>query len=222
MSENQIILNSFNSLKLFYENEKFKGWDPYDGLNSKIFQCLQLNKVMLLKLVWIQIFKQNPINLRKIMLVPREYNPKWLSLFLTGYCNLYKITPNKDYLDRIVFIANKLLEVQSQGYSGSCWDYNFDWQSIAFFIGKWTLTVVVTSFVANALLDTYEATKNSKYLDIAISSTEFILKDLNRTKTKDGFLFSYSPIYNTRVYNASLLGSSLLARIYIYTDKDEL
>ena len=28
--------NSFNKLKTYCEKEQFKGWDPYDGLNSKI------------------------------------------------------------------------------------------------------------------------------------------------------------------------------------------
>ncbi len=151
------------------------------------------------------------------MRISKEYNPKGLGLFLTGYCNLYKTNPKKEYLDKIVFLAGKLVELQTSGFSGACWGYNFDWQSRAFFLPKWTPTVVVTSFVSNALIDAYEATKSSKYLDIAMSSTNFILKDLNRTKTKDGFIFSYSPLDETRVYNASLLGSRLLSRIYYYT-----
>ena len=34
------MLNSFKKLKLYCEAEGFKGWDPYDGLNSKVFQAL--------------------------------------------------------------------------------------------------------------------------------------------------------------------------------------
>ena len=222
MSEDNNILNSFNSLKLYCEDENFKGWDPYDGLNSKLFQSCKLDKVKLFRLGWIQFFKRNPVNLRTLMHIPREYNPKGLSLFLTGYCNLYKINPKKEYFDRILFLAGKLAKLQTQGFTGACWGYNFNWQSRTFFLLKWTPTVVVTSFVANALIDAYEATKNSQYLDIATSSTDFILKDLNRTKTKDGFIFSYSPFDQTQVFNASLLGSKLLARIYHYTKDQKL
>lgn len=217
MSENHIILNSFNNLKIYCEAEEFKGWDPFDGLNSKLFQTLKLNNVKQFRLAWIQLFKHSPINLRSLMLVKKGYNPKGLGLFLTGYCNLYKANPKIDYLDKIVFIADKLVELQTQGFSGACWGYNFDWQSRAFFLPKWTPTIVVTSFVSNALIDAFEITKNSKYLDIAISSTNFILNDLNRTKTKDGFIFSYSPFDETRVYNASLLGSRILSLVYYYT-----
>lgn len=222
MLENHIILNSFTDLKTYCEEENFKGWDPFDGLNSKLFQTLKLNKVKLFRLAWIQLFKNNPINFRSLMLVKKGYNPKGLGLFLTGYCNLYKTNPKKEYLNKIVFLANKLVELKTRGFAGACWGYNFDWQNRAFFLPKWTPTVVVTSFVAYALLDAYETTKSSKYLDIATSSIDFILNDLNRTKTKDGFIFSYSPFDNTCVYNASLLGSKLLSRLYNYTKDPKL
>jgi rhamnogalacturonyl hydrolase YesR len=216
------MLNSFKKLKEYCEKENFKGWDPYDGLNSKIFNTFYLNKVQFFRLAWIQLFKRNPINLRNLLLVPKEYNPKGLGLFLTGYCNLYNIEKKEEYLEKIVFLADKLLELQSKGYSGSCWGYNFDWQSRAFFLPKQTPTVVATSFISYALLDAYDITKDEKYLTTAVSSTKFIINDLNRTPKKEGFIFSYSPYDNTRVYNASLLGSRLLARVYSYTNDENL
>jgi len=222
-SINRVLMqDSFNQLKDYCENEGFKGWDPYDGLNSKLFQKLQLDRIRFFRLAWIQLFKRNPINLRAISLIKKEYNPKGLGLFLTGYCNLYSIGKEDEYLKKIIFLADKLIELQSTGYSGSCWGYNFDWQSRAFFLPKETPTIVATAFISYALLDAYDITGNQKYLDTAISSTEFILNDLNRTQKERGFIFSYSPYDNTRVYNASLLGSKLLARVYSYTKDEKL
>jgi len=214
--ENNFI-KSFKKLAFYCETENFKGWDPYDGLNSKVFQVLKFNKIQFFRLAWIQTFKRNPLNFRKLMLIEKEYNPKGLGLFLSGYCNLYSVNNKDEYFQYIKFLANKLLELQTPGYSGACWGYNFDWQSRAFFLKKGTPTVVATSFIASSLLDAYEITKDKKYLETAISSSKFILNDLNRTSKDRGFIFSYSPYDNTRVYNASLLGSKLLARIYSYT-----
>src|SRR5690606_32202996 len=57
-------------------------------------------------------------------------------------------------------------------------------------------------------------------LEAAIDTKNFILNDLNRTFDNDGdFAFSYSPADRTQVFNASLLGSRLLARIYSYTNE---
>jgi hypothetical protein len=45
-----------------------------------------------------------------------------------------------------------------------------------------------------------------------------VLKDLHRTYDEKGnFALSYSPLDQTQVYNASLLGGRLLSRIYQYT-----
>jgi len=214
------IKKSFKKLKDYCEIEGFKGWDPYDGLNSKVFKFFRLNKVQFFRLAWIQLFKRNPINLRTPMMVPKEYNPKGLGLFLTGYCNLYKTEPKAEYLEHINFLAAKLIELKTPGFSGACWGYNFDWQSRAFFLPKETPTVVATTFIASALMDAYDITKNSDYLDVAVSSANFVVKDLHRTPKEEGFIFSYSPFDDTCVYNASLLGSKLLAQVYSYT-KDE-
>jgi len=217
LSNNKKINKSFFLLKQYCESENFKGWDPYDGLNSKVFKALKMDKVGLLRLVWIQFFKRSPINFRKLMLVEKDYNPKGLGLFLTAYCNLYKVDPSPRYLEKIIFLANKLIELKSDGYSGACWGYNFDWQSRVFFLPKSTPTVVATSFISYALMDAYDITQNEKYLETAISSCDFILNDLHRTKMNDGFIFSYSPYDDSCIYNASLLGSRLLARVYSYT-----
>lgn len=228
--------DSLSSLKSYCEAEQFKGWDPYDGLNSKVFQALPfLKNSALCRLVVIQGFKRSPINFRKIAMVPKEYNAKGIGLFLQGYCNLYKTVCDNQQLqdafgtqaqlmDKINELAELLITLQSKGYSGACWGYNFDWQARRLFLfPKYTPTVVATCFCATALMDAYEVTGNKKYLDIALSSADFVIKDLHRTDFKNGFLFSYSPLPgNDTVFNASLLGSKLLACCYHYTGDEEL
>lgn len=223
------ITDSLIKLKKYCEVEDFKGWDPYDGLNSKVFQAMPLKHWSLARLVWIQLFKRNPINLRKLFKVPKGYNPKGIGLFLSGYCNLYKIAKldngtfgtSDELIEKINNLANLLLKLQSEGYSGACWGYNFDWESRAFFLPDRTPTIVATSFAGDALLKAYEVTNQRKYLDTALSSADFILQDLNRIKKENNlYMFSYSPLDNRAVYNATLLASRLLSQIYSYS-KDE-
>ena len=211
--------NSLSSLVEFIEQEEYKGWDPYDGLNSKLFQSIPIIKdSRFFRLAWIQFFKKSPINFRNLVGIEKEYNSKGLALFVSGYCRLYSINKDSTLLENINFLCEKILTIQSKSWSGSCWGYNFDWQARAFFQPKNTPTVVASVYVSSALLDAYEITNNQSYLDAAISCCDFILKDLNRTYDKDGdFCFSYSPLDKTIVYNASLLGSRLLSRVYSIT-----
>ena len=217
------VLNSFNSLEQYCKKEDFKGWDPYDGLTSKVFNALPiLPKKRISRLIWIQLIKKLPFNLRGILRIEKGYNPKGLALFISGYSKISQ-SRNSDAIQQINRLCEKVIELQTQGFSGSCWGYNFDWESRAFFQKKFTPTIVVTTYVSNALLDAYEATKNKDYLNLAISSKDFIIKDLKRTYNDNGNLaFSYSPFDSTSVFNASLLGAKLLSRIYTYTNEKEL
>ena len=84
--------DSFSRLRAYCEAENYMGWDPYDGLNSKVFQAMPLlKKSALCRLAVIQGFKRCPVNLRSLAFVPKERNAKWTGLFLQGYCNLYKL-----------------------------------------------------------------------------------------------------------------------------------
>ncbi|MDE6257229.1 MAG: delta-aminolevulinic acid dehydratase [Muribaculaceae bacterium] len=226
------IVESFSKLQKYCEAEDYKGWDPYDGLNSRIFNAVPLlNKSALCRLIMIQLFKRNPINLRRIAMVPKQHNPKAIALFLSGYCNLYqaieadpklqesfgKKQTLKSTIDRL---AKLLLLLRSKGdFHGACWGYNFDWQARRLFLfPRYTPTVVVTSFCATALFDAYEITGEKEYLKGALSTAGFVINDLHRTPYGSGFLFSYSHLSgNDTVFNASLLGVKILSLCYKYT-----
>lgn len=227
-------IESLILLKAYCEKEHFKGWDPYDGLNSKLFRALPfLKHSAICRLIVIQGFKRCPINLRQLALVPKEYNAKGIGLFLQGYCNLWKIVKacpeyekllgtSDTLLVQIRNLADLLLALRSRGYSGACWGYNFDWQARRLFLfPKYTPTVVATNFCATALMDAYEVTQEKRYLEVALSAADFVMKDLHRASYNDGFLFSYSPLKgNDTVFNASLLGSKLLSYCYHYTGNE--
>ncbi len=120
-------------------------------------------------------------------------------------------------------LAERLVSLQTKGYAGACWGYNFPWQARAFYQPKFSPTVVATTFAVNALLDAYDLTGKSDLLQTARSSCEFVLKDLNRVEDDTGnFCFTYSPTDHTVVFNASLLGSHLLSRVYSYTGESVL
>lgn len=229
------ITSSLFILRDYCEKEQFKGWDPYDGLNSKLFQAIPFLKYSAIcRLITIQGFKRSPINLRKIALIPKEYNSKGIGLFLSGYCNLYRAaSKNKELkawkgfqenlIQQIHKLSNLLISLQAKGYSGACWGYNFDWQARRLFLfPKNTPTVVATSFCATALMEAYEITGKRIYLETALSSANFIINDLHRTPYEKGFLFSYSPLQgNDTVFNASLLGARLLSFCYHYTQHEK-
>lgn len=222
--------DSLRRLEEYCRIDEYKGWDPYDGLNSKVFKFLPvLKNIDVARLAWIQLFKRNPVNLRKVLVVPKGHNSKGVALMLSGYCNLLKYQRKtgkteyggeNDIQDRIKFLAELLISLRSPAKDNhASWGYNFDWQARRLFLfPEGTPTVVVTSFCSSALFDAYEIIKKEEYLSVALSSADFILNDLHRTPKEKGFLFSYSPLKgNNTVYNASLMGTKLLSQCYHYS-----
>lgn len=213
--------NIISSLKHYAESCSFKGWDPYDALNSPIVRLLSFNNKYA-RMAWIQFLRHSPLNIRKTLCIPKEYNPKGLGIFLSGYVKYFKLTNDQKDLDIIKFLIDKLAELQSKNYSGSCWGYNFNWQSKVTFVPKYSPTIVNTAFIGHALLDYYELSKDNKILLMVLSSAKFILKDLNRKREGDLICFSYSPGDNNYVHNANMLGASLLFRLSKLTNDDSL
>ena len=211
MRENEV-RRTITDLERFCREQGWKGYDPYDGLNSKFLRLLTL-KGKWLRVAVIQFFRRVPLNLRKIFLIEKGYNPKALGLFLDGYVNLYQSTGKKEYKDLIALFVRLLKENASPGYSGYCWGYNFDWQSRAFYTPKGTPTLVNTSFIGEALFRAYKALDSPEYLEMAHSACEFMLQDLNRSCEGEALCFSYTPLDRSQIYNASILGARLLARV---------
>ena len=207
------------ALEQHLNDEQFKGYDPFDALNSPVLKMMSFDN-KLLRILYIQTLKRLPFNIRPVLGIKKNYNPKGVGLFLWGYAKLYEMNKKSEYLEKIEFFLDLLEELRSEGYSGNCWGYNFDWQSRAFYLPRYTPTLVNSSFIGHALLDTHEYTKNRKSLEMAIAIKDFILDDLNRTEEEAGICFSYSPVDDTAIHNANLLGASLLIRLYKYT-KDE-
>ena len=207
-------------LRAYIESQNFAGYDPYDGLNSPLLRWASLG-LKYPRIAAIQAMKRSPINLRPWLFVPKGHNPKGLGLFLGGYAKIYKATGDETALPRVDELLALLRQTRSSNCSGNGWGYNFDWQSRAFFVPKHTPTVVNSSFIGHALLDTYEYCGRTDALDMALPIREFILRDLNRTWEGKEFCLSYTPIDSIAVHNANLLGASLLIRLDQIDPHDE-
>jgi hypothetical protein len=120
-------------------------------------------------------------------------------------------------------LLDALLAAQLEGWSGACWGYNFDWQGRAFFAPQGTPTIVPTAFAVRALVEAARVFGDEKYLGAARGACEFILNDLKRSKeSADEVCFSYTPIDETRVFNASLLAGEALASVGRLTREESL
>ena len=192
----------------------FAGYDPYDALNSRLFQATPLKHSRLARLAWTQFHKRSPINLRALAGIGREKNSKGIALFALAALAEYRRSKTKEAEIEARELLDDLMSMRLKGFKGAAWGYNFDWQSRAFLAPRGTPTIVPTAFAARALCEAAEVFGAEEYLPFARTICDFILSDLNRSEeAADEVCFSYSPLDRTRVFNASLLAGETLAAV---------
>src|SRR5256884_2964027 len=190
------------------------GYDPYDALNSRLFQATPFKNSRTARLVWTQFHKRSPINFRSLVGIPRERNAKAMALFALAALADFRRDPTKENEVEARELLDDLIWMSLKGFRGAAWGYNFDWQSRSFFAPRGTPTIVPTAFAARALCEAAEVLARDEYLPFARTICDFILNDLNRSEeAKDEVCFSYSPLDRTRVFNASLLAAEALASV---------
>ena len=205
---------AFTNLLAWCRARDFAGYDPFDGLNSRLFQASPFKNSRTARLLWTQAFKRSPINFRRLAKVPRERNAKGVALFALAALANYRKHQTKETEKQARALLDQLMTMRLPGFSGAAWGYNFAWQGRAFLAPLGTPTIVPTAFAARALVEASEILDNKDYLPFARTACDFILNDLNRSEeAKDEVCFSYSPLDHTRVFNASLLAGETLATV---------
>ncbi|HJU56708.1 MAG TPA: hypothetical protein VJ715_19135, partial [Pyrinomonadaceae bacterium] len=214
---------AYRSLAEWCRERDYMGHDPFDALNSRLFQATPLKRSRTARLVWTQLFKRSPVSFRKLALVPAEENAKGTALFALAALADFRRTRTKEAERHARALVGRLQCARIEGFSGAAWGYNFDWQGRAFFAPTGTPTVVPTAFAARAYTEAARDLQDDAYLRTARSACDFILNDLPRShETEREVCWSYSPVDRTRVFNASLLAAETLASVGSLTGEIEL
>ncbi|HST50624.1 MAG TPA: hypothetical protein VLJ61_01335 [Pyrinomonadaceae bacterium] len=229
----------YESARVWSRAHGYAGHDPFDALNSRLFQSTPLRRSRLARLAWTQALKRSPVNLRRLALVPEGRNSKGTALFALAALSRLRATRSAEDSEEARRLLDGLLDarVRSPGGFGA-WGYNFDWQGRAFYAPRGTATVVPTAFAVRALVegataldaaneeglrDVEGSRDAAKYVEAARGACEFILRDLRRSDEGDEEVcFSYTPLDRTRVFNASLLAGEALAAVGTLTGEREL
>jgi hypothetical protein len=200
------------ALLRYCRENQWAGWDPYDALNSRLLRRAGLLRWYYPRLFFTQFLKRFPVNLRGLLQVPSEQNPKGVAIFLSALVRLHRLGIVSGAEARS--LAGRLLEMRSAGQQLFCWGYNFAWQTRSYLVPRNTPNIICTTFAASALLDAYDQFGEPAWLHAAQQAGSFLLKGLRTTRDGEMLCFSYTPLDRSQIHNASLLGAALLARLH--------
>ena len=153
----------------------YAGYSKHDALNSPALERLA-GRSRLLRLAFIQAVMRCPIHVRPALGVRRARNAKGLALFARALLcrrRLYGETTSGEEARRLL---DWLVGHPAPEFPWPCWGYPYPWQDVGFFAPRGFPNRVVTSFVAQSLLDGYETLGEERYLEAAGGACRFLLE----------------------------------------------
>ncbi|MDA8098001.1 MAG: glycosyltransferase family 2 protein [Nitrospiraceae bacterium] len=209
-----------SALLAYCRERDWSGADPYDGLNSRLFNRTFLSRSKTCRLALIQLLKRLPVDLRPLLLVPAGQNPKALGLFLSALLKLERMGLAQDGEAR--GMVDRIAALRSPGTSSWCWGYHFPWQTRTDLVPKHAPNLVCTVFVADALLDAHEQLGLTRCAQMASSAAAYIHEELFWTEgNAAGFCYPF-PRRTPPIHNANFLAAALLARVAALTGNRSL
>jgi hypothetical protein len=191
------------------EARDWRGYDPYDGLNSPAAPLLTLRTAFGRRLLT-QAVKLSPVNLRPLLGIKPEWNAKALGLVASGYARLAAAGAQTAREQ-----ASRWLDWLESHHSGDAeglaWGYPFDVQTRFFRYRRGTPNTIATSFVAHAFLDAAELLGDDRCAARARSVGDFLVRRMLVDGPR-GSYFRYLPQEDELVHNANLLACGVLVR----------
>lgn len=210
-------------LESYLVQQRFRGYDPYDALTSPLFRLPVLSSSRWIRIAAVQALKRSPLNLRPLLRIPKGYNPVTVALVLEASVYRALAEPEREEIHRrrADECIAELDRLQTGGFSGACWGYDFPWEARYGHLPPATPTVVATGLVTNALFLAHTLLDAERAFPLCESAARFVLKDLPRLPGEDAtFCWAYYPGDDQRVLNATMKGARLCAQVYSVT-KDE-
>lgn len=213
------IFDSIHRLSQWLEQNDYRAYDTFDGLNAKFLRPLTF-ETKFLRTVLQQGVRRFPLNLRPLLGITKERSSKGMGFLARGFIRLHQATSEGKWAENAKAALQWLIENQARGYHGASWGNHFDYQSRSNYLPKGVPTIVWTSLIGHAFLDAYAHFGNDLYLQTAVNACEHILRDLEVFPDGDSVCITYIPGKVERVHNANTLGASLLARTSSYVRND--
>lgn len=187
--------------------QEFAGHDPYDALLSP----LRVRDMRALDALLVQATKRSPINLRRLLGIPRTRNPKTLALAATACAEMSRIAV--PYAGNAAAAAESLLQLGDRAQSGAGWGYPFDVSTRWGSYRAGTPNAVATSYAAHALLDCVEhGIIDSECAREAIDDAVRFATALAAEHPSGRLYFAYHPGSTVPIHNANMLVASYVLR----------
>jgi hypothetical protein len=197
------------SLSELVERDGFVGWDPYDALASPILRRVARGRRG--RQATIQALRRSPVNLRRVLGVPRLSHTKALALLTSAHARLALADDDPRWVRLTGDLAARLKAAALRAGDGPAWGYDFDVQTRWAFYPRGQANAVATAFSIHALLDADRVVDGEKLAELAADAAHHAARTL-LVESGGATWFGYYSGATVPVHNASLLIAGACAR----------
>jgi hypothetical protein len=201
---NDPVRDAVGRIATWGEARDWRGYDPYDALNSPVAGALSLGTPLGRRL-FTQAVKLSPLNLRPLLRIRPSWNAKAIALVASGYARL---AGTGDAAAREH--AQRWLEWLANSHSEWGWGYHFPVQTRFFAYPRGLPNTIATSFAAQSFLDAWELLGDERAARHALDVCDFLVDGMRTGGARP--YFRYLAGEDELVHNANLLACAVLAR----------
>lgn len=199
---------------------EWRSHDPYDVLLSPFVRRVPQVSPLAARLV-LQLGRRSGMGLRRLLRVRPHEEPKALADFLRAAVTLGRLGEAWP-TEYVTELSMRLRHLAVETRTGYGWGLAFPWVSRYLAAAKGEPNIYTTTAACQALLDDYEFTGREESLQTAVLGTRFILRELGSFTYEGSSWLRYSAKADSPIVNIQALASSLLARVGVVQQDDEL
>lgn len=200
---------SLKAVSSWVESQAYKGYEPADG-NASPLRSATFGNTFLQRLLQ-QAVLRAPVNIRPLLGIRPAESTKARGYMAAGYIEMYRQTGAPDYKEKAQLCLDWLTGNKSPGYVDHSWGNHYPYATRSGRLPRLEPIIVWTALNGFAFLDAFEEFAEPRYLAVAKSVCDWILK-LPRELTPAGLCLSYHAFQQTSIHNSNMLGAAMLAR----------
>lgn len=167
-----------------------------------------------------QIVLRAPVNVRPLLGISPHESAIGRGYMAWGYLLLHRLNGSDRLRRAAIACLEWLIANQSPHATEFCWGDPYEYATRGGRRPYGEPLLIWSALIGQTFLEAYESLLDPKYLQIAQSVANWILK-LPREETKAGNCLSYVRCRQSSIHNSNMMGAAFLARLALLTNNQE-
>jgi rhamnogalacturonyl hydrolase YesR len=212
------IQSSLERVITWVQENEYRGYEPADGNSSWLFP-LTRGKVFPMRVLQ-QVVLRAPFNIRPLIGISPHESAIGRGYMAWGYLMINRLNGDDNIRREAVACLEWLIANRASRYPEFCWGDPYEYATRGGRRQYGEPLLIWSALIGQVFLEAYEQFCDEKYLRVAESIGDWILK-LPREDTETECCLSYNAYSQASIHNSNIMGAAFLSRVAVLTKNHE-